>query len=228
MKACETNESMKHRMRPVTWAMAAAAAGTVIVWAGIVTRWTTEHELAAIILFSAAIPCLVASAVFSAIAAVRLGKPPESPHHPRRTQPPPHSPKGRRIRRQERKARRRPHRPGPQHHPLLHPRRPGPPATGPSRPQAALRPERLGPTGPFTRPGPRPSRPPSVELQAISPRHMPLTSPLKPQNGPQRPKEDSQASNPQKPLSGRLRAKTPRNKNRQPNAKPPNTPIPLH
>ena len=80
MKACEANESMKHRMRPVTRAMAAAAAGTAIVWAGIVTRWTTKHELAATILFSVAIPCLVASAVYSAIAAERLGKPSESPH----------------------------------------------------------------------------------------------------------------------------------------------------
>ena len=79
MKTRETNESMKHRMRPVIRTMATAAAGTAIVWAGIVTRWTTEHELAATILFSAAIPCLVASAVYSAIAAVRLGKPPGCP-----------------------------------------------------------------------------------------------------------------------------------------------------
>ena len=80
MKTCETNESMKHCMRPVTRAMATAAFGTAIVWAGIVTRWTTGHELAATILFSAAIPCLMASAVYSAIAAMRLRKPPGSPH----------------------------------------------------------------------------------------------------------------------------------------------------
>ena len=80
IKTCETNDSMKHCMRPVTRAMATAAAGSAIVWAGIVTRWTTGHELAFIILFSAAIPCLMASAVYSAIAAVRLRKPPESPH----------------------------------------------------------------------------------------------------------------------------------------------------
>ena len=80
MKTHENEESMKHRMRPVTRAMATAAAGTAIVWAGIVTRWTTEQELAATILFSAAIPFLIASAVYSAIAAVRLRKPPESPH----------------------------------------------------------------------------------------------------------------------------------------------------
>ena len=79
MKTCETNESMKHCMKPVTRAMATAAAGSAIVWAGIVTRWTTGHELAATILFSAAIPCLMASAVYSAIAAVRLGKPPGCP-----------------------------------------------------------------------------------------------------------------------------------------------------
>ena len=72
MKACETEESMKHRMRPVNRAMATAATGTVIVWAGIVTRWTTEHELATTILFAVAIPCLIASAIYSAIAAVRL------------------------------------------------------------------------------------------------------------------------------------------------------------
>ena len=84
MKACETKENMKHRMRPVTRTMVTAASGIAIVWAGIVTRWTTEHELAATILFSAAIPCLVASAVFSAIAATRLRKPPEIPHHPHR------------------------------------------------------------------------------------------------------------------------------------------------
>ena len=78
MKSCETKESMKYEMRPVIRAMATAALGTAIVWAGIVTRLATEHELATTILFSASIPCLVASAVFSAIAAVRLGKPPES------------------------------------------------------------------------------------------------------------------------------------------------------
>ena len=78
MKSCETKESMKYEMRPVIRAMATAALGTAIVWAGIVTRWATEHELATTILFSASIPCLIASAVFSAIAAVRLGKPPES------------------------------------------------------------------------------------------------------------------------------------------------------
>ena len=80
MKTRETNESMKHYMRPVTRAMATAAAGSAMIWAGIVTLWTTEHEPAFIILFSAAIPCLVASAVYSAIAAVRLGKPPGCPH----------------------------------------------------------------------------------------------------------------------------------------------------
>ena len=80
MKSCETKESMKHRMRPVNRAMATAATGTVIVWAGIATRWTTEHELVTTILLSAAIPCLIASAIYSAIAAVRLRKPPESTH----------------------------------------------------------------------------------------------------------------------------------------------------
>ena len=54
------------------------ALGTAIVWAGIVTRLTTEHELVTTILFAASMPCLIASAIFSAIAAVRLGKPPES------------------------------------------------------------------------------------------------------------------------------------------------------
>ena len=78
MKSCETKESMKYEMRPVTLALATAALGTAIVWAGIVTRLTTEHELATTILFAASMPCLVASAIFSAIAAVRLGKPPES------------------------------------------------------------------------------------------------------------------------------------------------------
>ena len=80
MKTPETKDNMRHCMRPVTWAMATAAAGSAIVWAGIVTAWTTEHELAVTILFSAAILCLVASAVYSAIAAVRLGKPPGCPH----------------------------------------------------------------------------------------------------------------------------------------------------
>ena len=80
MKSCETKESMKYEMRPVILAMATAATGTVIVWAGIATRWTTEHELVTTILFSAAIPCLIASAIYSAIAAVRLRKPPESTH----------------------------------------------------------------------------------------------------------------------------------------------------
>ncbi len=79
MKGRETKENMEHCMRPVTRAMATGAAGSAMIWAGIVTRWTTEHELAVTILFSAAIPCLVASAVYSAIAAVRLGKPPGCP-----------------------------------------------------------------------------------------------------------------------------------------------------
>ena len=78
MKSCETKESMKHQMRPVTLAMATAAFGAALAWAGIVTRWTTEHEMATAILFAAAIPCLIASAIFSAIAAVRLRQPPES------------------------------------------------------------------------------------------------------------------------------------------------------
>ena len=85
MEPCETKESMRYEMRPVTLAMATAALGTAIVWAGIVTRWMTGHELATTILFSASIPCLIASAIFSAIAAVRLGKPPESTH--RKEQP---------------------------------------------------------------------------------------------------------------------------------------------
>ena len=80
MKACETKESMTHWMKPITRAMATAAAGSAILWAGIVTRWATGHELAATILFSAAILCLAASAVYSAIAAMRLGKPPGCPH----------------------------------------------------------------------------------------------------------------------------------------------------
>ena len=90
MKSCETKESMKYEMRPVTLALATAALGTAIAWAGIVTRWTTGHELPTTILFSASIPCLLASAVFSAIAAVRLGKPPDSTHRkeqPRKEQP---------------------------------------------------------------------------------------------------------------------------------------------
>ena len=80
MKTCETDDGMRHYMRPVTRAMATAAAGSAMIWAGIVTLWTTEHQLAFIILFPAAILCLIASAVYSAIAAVRLGKPPENPH----------------------------------------------------------------------------------------------------------------------------------------------------
>ena len=90
MKSCETKESMKYEMRPVTLAMATAALGTAIVWAGIVTSWMTGHELATNILFSASIPCLLASAIFSAIAAVRLGKPPDNTHRkeqPRKEQP---------------------------------------------------------------------------------------------------------------------------------------------
>ena len=79
MKTHETNGSIEYCMRPAAWAMATAAAGSAIVWAGIVVLWATEHELAATILFSAAIPCLVASAVYSAVAAVRLGKPPGIP-----------------------------------------------------------------------------------------------------------------------------------------------------
>ena len=85
MKSCETKESMKHQMRPVTLAMATAAFGTALAWAGIVMRWMTGHELPTTILFSASIPCLLASAVFSAVAAVRLGKPPDSTH--RKEQP---------------------------------------------------------------------------------------------------------------------------------------------
>ena len=76
MKVYKTEESMK----PVTWALATAVAGTAIVWAGIVTGWTTEHELATTALFSAAIPCLIASAISSAIAAVKLRKRPEGTH----------------------------------------------------------------------------------------------------------------------------------------------------
>ena len=85
MKSCETKESMKYEMRPVTLAMATAAAGTAFAWAGIVTSLIAGHELATNILFSASIPCLMASGIFSAIAAVRLGKPPESTH--RKEQP---------------------------------------------------------------------------------------------------------------------------------------------
>ena len=76
MEPCETKESMKSRMRTVTLSLATASLGTAIVWAGIVTRWTTEHEMAVTILFSASIPCLVASAVFSVIAVLRLRQPP--------------------------------------------------------------------------------------------------------------------------------------------------------
>ena len=79
MKTRETDDGMRHYMRPVTRTMATAAAGSAMIWAGMVTRWTTEHELAAIILFSAATLCLAASAVYSATAAVRLGKPPGCP-----------------------------------------------------------------------------------------------------------------------------------------------------
>ena len=78
MKSCETKESMKYEMRPVTLAMATSAAGAAFAWAGIVTSLTTGHELATNVLFSASIPCLIASALFSAIAAARLRKPPGS------------------------------------------------------------------------------------------------------------------------------------------------------
>ena len=80
MEPCETKESMRYRMRPVTLSLATAALGTAIVWAGIVTSLIAGHELPTTILFSASIPFLLASAIFSAIAAVRLGKPPESTH----------------------------------------------------------------------------------------------------------------------------------------------------
>ena len=40
MKSCETKESMKYEMRPVTLAMASAAAGAAFTWAGIVTSLT--------------------------------------------------------------------------------------------------------------------------------------------------------------------------------------------
>ena len=78
MESCETKESMIYRMRPVTLSLATAALVTAIVWAGIVTRWTTEHAMAVTILFSASIPCLLASAVFSVIAVLRLRQPPRS------------------------------------------------------------------------------------------------------------------------------------------------------
>ena len=78
MKSCETKESMRYQMRSVALALATAALVTAIVWVGIVTRLTTEHELVTTILFAASMPCLIASAIFSAIAAVRLGKPLES------------------------------------------------------------------------------------------------------------------------------------------------------
>ena len=78
MEPCETKESMRYQMRLVTLAMATAAAGATLAWAGIVTSLITGHELATAILFAAAIPCLIASAIFSAIAAVRLRQPPES------------------------------------------------------------------------------------------------------------------------------------------------------
>ena len=78
MESCETKESMIYRMRPVTLSLATAALVTAIVWAGIVTRLTMEHELPTTILFSASIPCLVASAIFSVIAVLRLRQPPGS------------------------------------------------------------------------------------------------------------------------------------------------------
>ena len=76
MKSCETKESMRRQVRPVTLTLATAALWTAIVLAAIVTRWTTGHELATTILFVVSIPFLIASTIFSAIAAVRLGKPP--------------------------------------------------------------------------------------------------------------------------------------------------------
>ena len=76
MKVYKTEESMK----PVTWALATAAAGTAFLWAGLVTGWTTEHELSTTILFSASIPCLIASAIYLAIAVVGLRKRPEGMH----------------------------------------------------------------------------------------------------------------------------------------------------
>ena len=78
MKSSETKESMRRQMRPVTLTLATAALWTAIVLAAIVTRWTTGHELATTILFAVSIPFLIASTIFSAIAAVRLGKPPQS------------------------------------------------------------------------------------------------------------------------------------------------------
>ena len=78
MKSSETKESMRRQIRPVTLTLATAALWTAIVLAAIVTRWTTGHELATTILFAVSIPFLIASTIFSAIAAVRLGKPPES------------------------------------------------------------------------------------------------------------------------------------------------------
>ena len=80
MNSRETKESMKYEMRPMTLAIATAAAGAAFAWAGIVTSLITGYGLATTVLFSASIPCLIASAIFSAIAAVRLGKPPESGH----------------------------------------------------------------------------------------------------------------------------------------------------
>ena len=85
MESCETKESMRHQMRPVIGALATAAAGSALAWAGIVMRLTTGHELATTILFSASIPCLIASSICSAIAVVRMGKPPNSRH--RKEQP---------------------------------------------------------------------------------------------------------------------------------------------
>ena len=69
---------MKYEMRLVNLSLAFAAAGVASAWAWIVTALITGHELATTVLFSAAIPCLTASAIFSAIAAVRMGKPPET------------------------------------------------------------------------------------------------------------------------------------------------------
>ena len=67
-------------MRPVTWAMATAVTGSALLWAGIVTRLTMQHELATTVLFSALMPFLAVSAIFSATAAVGMSKPPESRH----------------------------------------------------------------------------------------------------------------------------------------------------
>ena len=85
MQSCETRECMKYWMKPITRSMATAATGSALLWAGIVTRWTTEHELATSIIFSASMPFLLASGIYAAIAAVRLGKPLESTY--RKEQP---------------------------------------------------------------------------------------------------------------------------------------------